>query len=227
MVILGINAYHGDSSACIVVDGELVAAVEEERFRRIKHWAGFPSEAIIYCLQAAGVDIGDVDYIAINRNPRANLSRKILFSLRKRPNLSMIIDRLKNAGKVAGIKEVLADELSVAVDGIKASVVNVEHHHAHMASSFYVSPFDRAAVLSVDGFGDFVSTMWGYGSERGIRKYGQVSFPHSLGLYYLAITQYLGFPHYGDEYKVMGLAPYGKPRYLDKMQSAATKPSSG
>ncbi len=227
MIILGINAFHGDSSACLVVNGKLIAAVEEERFRRVKHWAGFPAKAIIYCLDEAGIDVTDIDYIAINRNPMANLARKILYSLKRRPSYLMVVDRLRNARRVAGIKEVLSDELGIPLDSIRAKIINVEHHRAHLASSFYVSPYDSAAVLSVDGFGDFVSTMWGYGDKTGIRKYGQVGFPHSLGIYYLAMTQYLGFPHYGDEYKVMGLAPYGVPRYIDKMQELVKLKSNG
>jgi len=218
MIILGLNAYHGDSSACLVIDGQLVAAAEEERFRRIKHWAGFPTEAICYCLAEAGITINQVDHIAINRNPSANLLKKALFAFSKRPSLAAIKDRLANAGKVKDLKSVLGESLNVKSDKIKAEVHNVEHHRAHLASSFFVSPFETAAVVSVDGFGDFVSTMWGQGKGNEITVKDQVSFPHSLGLFYLAMTQYLGFPHYGDEYKVMGLAPYGKPTEMDRMR---------
>ncbi len=218
MIILGLNAYHGDSSACIVVNGKLVAAAEEERFRRIKHWAGFPSEAIKFCLSYADMKIGDIDHIAVNRNPNANLLKKALFAIRKRPSLSTIKDRLSNAGKVRDVKSSLCDLFSVESSIIKAQIHNVEHHRAHLASSFFVSPFESATVVSVDGFGDFVSTMWGEGNGARIKVHGQVNFPHSLGLFYLAITQYLGFNHYGDEYKVMGLAPYGKPSYMDAMR---------
>jgi carbamoyltransferase len=218
VIILGLNAYHGDSSACIVVDGKLIAAAEEERFRRIKHWAGFPSEAIKFCLTYAGMKVSDVDHIAINRNPNANLLKKALFAIRNRPSLSTIRDRLSNAGKVRDIKSSLCDLFSVESSIIKAQIHNVEHHRAHLASSFFVSPFDSATVVSVDGFGDFVSTMWGEGNGGRIKVHGQVNFPHSLGLFYLAITQYLGFNRYGDEYKVMGLAPYGKPSYMDAMR---------
>lgn len=218
MVILGLNAFHGDSSACVLVDGELVAAAEEERFRRVKHWAGFPSEAIRYCLDAAGTGLSRVDHVAINRNPTANLLKKALFAFSKRPSLAAIRDRLSNAGRVRDIASSLAEAVAVSPDRIRAKVHNVEHHEAHLASSFYVSPFPSAAVVSVDGFGDFVSTMWGVGAENRISIRDQVGFPHSLGLFYLALTQYLGFPHYGDEYKVMGLAPYGTPTELEKMR---------
>lgn len=218
MIILGLNAYHGDSSASIVVDGKLVAAAEEERFRRIKHWAGFPSESIKFCLSHTGMKIGDIDHIAVNRNPNANLLKKALFAIRKRPSLSTIKDRLSNAGKVRDIKTALCSVFCVESSGIKAQIHNVEHHRAHLASSFFVSPFESATVVSVDGFGDFVSTMLGEGNGGRIKFHDQINFPHSLGLFYLSITQYLGFHHYGDEYKVMGLAPYAKPSYIDAMR---------
>lgn len=218
MNILGLNAYHGDSSACLVIDGKLVAAAEEERFRRIKHWAGMPTEAVRYCLSVGGITLDQVDHIAINRNPSANLLKKALFAFTKRPSLEAIRRRLKNAGEVKDVKTVLSQELGVESSGIRAAVRNVEHHQAHLASSFLISPFDSAAVVSVDGFGDFVSTMWGTGNGSSITVRDQVTFPHSLGLFYLAMTQYLGFPHYGDEYKVMGLAPYGTASQMDKMR---------
>ena len=218
MIILGLNAYHGDSSACLVVDGKLVAAAEEERFRRIKHWAGFPSEAIKYCLEAGAVTIEQVDHIAVNRDPNAKLMRKALFALAKRTNLSEIRNRLANAEKIRDIRAAFFSELHLRSGALKASLHTVEHHRAHLGSSFFVSPFESAAVISVDGFGDFVSTMWGEGKKGVITVKDQVYFPHSLGLFYLAFTQYLGFMNYGDEYKVMGLAPYGKPTELDKMR---------
>ena len=218
MIILGLNAFHGDSSACLVVDGQLIAAAEEERFRRIKHWAGLPTEAIRYCLEAGGISIGDVDRIAINRNPGANALRKALFAFASKPSLSAITDRLKNAGKVRRVRDDIAAGLGVAPETVRAQVDNVEHHMAHLASAFFVSPFQEAAVVSVDGFGDFASSMWGIGRGNRLELADRTYFPHSLGLFYLAITQYLGFPNYGDEYKVMGLAPYGQPTEMDKMR---------
>jgi carbamoyltransferase len=215
---MGLNAFHGDSAACLVVDGRLVAAAEEERFRRLKHWAGFPSEAARYCLASAGLKLADVDHVAVNRDPSANLLSKVLFSLSKRPSLEAIKGRLSNASNVRDIGALLREKVG---DGRPArfKVHNVEHHRAHMASSFYVSPFDTAAVVSVDGFGDFVSGMWGSGKGTSISMDDEVTFPHSLGLFYLAMTQYLGFPYYGDEYKVMGLAPYGEPELMDEMRT--------
>ncbi len=227
MLILGLNAYHGDSSACIVVDGRLVAAAEEERFRRVKHWAGFPSEAIKYCLKEANVKVEDIDHIAVNRNPSAHLLRKALFALSNHPSLSLIKDRLKNASRIRDIKETLAKELGIERNKIKAQVHNVEHHIAHLASTFFVSPFEKAVVVSVDGFGDFVGAMWGIGEGKRIEVKDRIFFPHSLGLFYLSLTQYLGFPKYGDEYKVMGLASYGEPVYLDKMRQIVPLDSNG
>ncbi len=215
--ILGLNAYHGDSSACILADGKLIAAVEEERFTRIKHWAGLPVQAVKYCLDEAGVRMEDVDYIAINRDPTANVMRKSFFAFTKKPPLKLIANRLRNAHKISDIKETLCNELGIP-DSIKARVYNVEHHISHLASSFFVSPFKEAAVVSVDGFGDFVGTMWGTAANNIINVKHRSFFPHSLGLFYLAITQYLGFPNYGDEYKVMGLSAYGRPEYMDEMR---------
>jgi carbamoyltransferase len=218
MIILGLNAYHGDSSACIVIDGKLIAAVEEERFTRIKHWAGLPIESIRYCLEEAGVTLREVDHIAINRDPKANIMKKALYTLSKRPAFRLVKNRLMNAGKVRDIKTELCEKLNVKGESIKAVVHNVEHHVAHLASSFYVSPFEEAAVVSVDGFGDFVGAMWGMARDKSIVVKHKTFFPHSLGLFYLAFTQYLGFMNYGDEYKVMGLAPYGRPAEMEKMR---------
>src|SRR4029077_7278547 len=206
LIILGINAYHADAAACILRDGVLVAAAEEERFRRIKHWAGFPSRAIAYCLAEAKVDLGDVARVAINRSGRANFFRKLAYVATHRPSPRLIANRLRNRKQVKGI----AQELG-ALRGrpFAGAIEYVEHHVAHLASAFYPSPFDEAAVVSVDGFGDFASAAWGTGRGTALSLDGRVLFPHSLGVFYQAMTQYLGFPHYGDEYKLMGLAAYG------------------
>lgn len=214
--ILGVNAYHGDSSACLLRDGELVCAAEEERFRRIKHWAGFPSEAIRYCMAQAGIRLNDVDIVAINHDAGANLWRKVAYMVARRPDVSLVLDRMKNKRKRAGVTEELARIFPG--DNLRAEVRHVEHHQAHLASAFLVSPFEDATVVSVDGFGDFASAAWGTGHGNQIEVEDRVYFPHSLGIFYQALTQFLGFPNYGDEYKVMGLAPYGEPTYLDKMR---------
>jgi carbamoyltransferase len=223
-IILGINAYHGDSAACIFRDGELIAAAEEERFRRKKHWAGFPSEAVRWCLKEAGADLSSVTAVAINQDSRANIGRKMAFVLKKRPDVSMILDRIRNKRERASVAEILHTELGSPFDG---TVHHVEHHLAHLASAFLVSPFARAAAVSVDGFGDFASAAWGLGDGSEIDVEDKVFFPHSLGIFYQAITQFLGFPHYGDEYKVMGLAPYGKPEYLPQMKRIVSQHSDG
>src|SRR5262245_48077222 len=217
MVVLGLNAYHGDASACLVVNGEIVAAAEEERFRRVKHWAGFPSEAIRYCLTEGRIDLSHVDHIAVNSDPKANLLRRVGYALLHRPSPKLVLDRLRNQQRRLSIKTELMHLNSCG--RTKAQVHRVEHHLAHLASGFLVSPFREALVVSIDGFGDFSSAAWGIGTGTSIRVDGRVYFPHSLGIFYQALTQYLGFPHYGDEYKVMGLAPYGQPKYLPQMRS--------
>jgi carbamoyltransferase len=218
MYVLGINAYHGGASACLIEDGRIVAAAEEERFKRVKYWAGFPVEAIRYCLDEAGISIHDVDHIGISRNPSANLYKKILYVLSSRPSFSLVRDRMANAAKVKDLRQILGEALRVDAAALTAEFHNVEHHRAHMASAFFVSPFQEAAILSVDGMGDFVSTMWGLGCDNGLEVMGSIGFPHSLGNFYTMVTQWLGFPKYGDEGKVMGLAPYGQPVYMDEMR---------
>src|SRR6185503_8878449 len=221
MYILGINAYHGDAAAAIIRDGELIAAVEEERFNRIKHCAGFPTESVRYCLKAAGISVDDLVHIGISRDPSAHLHKKILFAARRisdfgfrisnltssqegslagenapaistgsrqgslrgsfllekensnseirnpksddgngRGRFRHVADRLGDAARIRDLKEDLANALGVSKSRIKAHLHNIEHHRAHLASSFYVSPFEKAALLSIDGFGDFMSTMW-------------------------------------------------------------------
>ena len=258
MYILGINAYHGDAAAALIKDGRIVAAVEEERFNRVKHCAGFPADAVRYCLQAAGIRIEEVAHVGISRDPSAHLHKKILFAAsraakqiggrsswqtavgtieeearatgkgeegnggngRKRsPGIfAQVKDRLSNAAKVRDLRDDLARALGVSKSSLRAQFHNIEHHRAHLASSFYVSPFDRAALLSIDGFGDFVSTMWAVGEGNSIDVLDQVEYPHSTGIVYTATTQFLGFPYYGDEGKVMGLAPYGRPRYMEEFR---------
>jgi carbamoyltransferase len=213
--ILGINAYHGDASAALVVDGKLVAAVEEERFNRIKHWAGFPAESIRYCLEYAGIGIEDVDHVAISFNPSANLGKRLAYVAMHRPSFSAILDRLKRQGKTVGLEDQLAKATGVERLKINARIHRIEHHQTHVAAGFLISPFEEAAVLSIDGMGDFTSTLTAYGQGTSWKEFDRVYFPHSIGFLYSAVTMYLGFPYYGDEYKVMGLAPYGEPEFAD------------
>ena len=212
MNILGINAYHGNASAAIVCDGKLFAVVEEERFNRVKYAAGFPAQAIRYCLKAAGLTLNEIDHVAVPRNPYARLGTKIVYALRM-PSFAR--ERAKVLVKFQGIPEALAQAFDADPKKILAKFHRIEHHQAHLASSFYCSPFDRAALLSADGLGDFASTMWGIGSGSRMKIDGAIAFPHSLGLFYSAVTQYLGFLKFGDEYKVMGLAAYGQPEQLE------------
>lgn len=225
MYILGLNAFHGDSAACLFHDGLMVAAAEEERFRRIKHWAGFPSEAIRYCLAEAGISLAQVDHLAINQDSKANLGRKIAYTVTQRPDLGLVLDRLRNKRERAGV----AEHLATAFPGERfdGQVHPVEHHLAHMSSAFHVSPFEKAVVVSVDGFGDFASAAWGVGRGTSIGVEDKVYFPHSLGIFYQALTQFIGFPHYGDEYKVMGLAPYGQPAFLPQMREIVLLQADG
>ncbi len=218
MYILGINAYHGGASACLIEDGRLIAAAEEERFNRTKYWAGFPVQSIRYVLEAAGITANDLDQIGISRNPKANMMQAALFAFRNRPTLGMVRDKLSNSMKVGSLKQVFGEQMGLKPTELKAEFHNVEHHRAHMASAFFVSPFENAAILSVDGAGDFVTTMWGTGSGSRIDVADEINFPHSLGIFYSAVSQWLGFVKYGDEGKVMGLAPYGQPLYVDQMR---------
>lgn len=227
MYILGLNAYHGDSSACLVVDGRLVCAIEEERIRRIKHWAGLPTESIKWCLEYGGIDIKDIDYIAISRNPSAHLHKKVLRVLTKTPSLNFLKSRLQNVSRVGDVKTNIAEALGTQVSHIRARIQNVEHHRAHIGSAFLVSPFDEALCISVDGFGDFLSVMRGIGRGNRVEILDWVEYPHSLGIFYTAFTQFLGFPRYGDEYKVMGLSAFGEPIYLDEMRNIVRLKSSG
>jgi carbamoyltransferase len=200
----------------LIKNGEILAAAEEERFRRIKHWAGFPAESIRYCLREADAKLSDVEHIAINSNPRANFGRRLGYALFHRPDFKLLTDRLRNQQKRNSVR----NEIEIAFPGETFSGIihRIEHHLAHLGSAFLVSPFSEAVVLSVDGFGDFSSGAWGTGRGETIDIDGRVWFPHSLGVFYQAMTQFLGFPHYGDEYKVMGLAPYGEPSFLPQMR---------
>src|ERR1700731_3042849 len=211
MKILGLNAFHGDASAALLRDGQLVAAVEEERLNRIKHWAGLPVLAAKACLRGS-----QPDHIAISRNPKAHLADKLVRVALRPHRWPSLTSRAANSARIAQVGRELAAE------GIQAQQARqihfVEHHRAHLASAFFASPFEEAAVISIDGFGDFSSVMWGVGRSNEIEVRGSVSFPHSLGIFYTAFTQFLGFPKYGDEYKMMGLSAYGEPRFAEQVR---------
>ena len=215
MIILGINAYHGDASACIFIDNELVAAAEEERFTRIKHSAGFPYNAIKFCLDFCKVKLSDVNHIAINRNPKQKIISKLIYASKNIFNIKFFSNRVSNLKKINSLKEELENHFN---ESCNADLHQIDHHTSHVASSIYFSSYKNTNFISVDGFGDFTSTVVGFFDGEKINKYEEVLFPHSLGLFYTAITQYLGFLKYGDEYKVMGLAPYGEPIYFNKIK---------
>ena len=215
MLIVGLNAYHGDVAAAIVRDGELIAALEEERFCRIKHVAGFPERAIARGLEMAGAVPADVDVWAIARGRRVHLLQKAWFGLTHRPGPRLLGQYRNTAGKQANIADVIARTFNL--DPSRLNTRFVEHHPAHLASAFHTSGMSDAACCAIDGFGDFVSVSLARGQAGRLDVIDRVFFPHSLGLFYLAITQYLGFKKYGDEFKVMGLAPYGSPTHVDAL----------
>ncbi len=218
MLILGLNTFHADSSA-VLVDGDtgrLVAAIAEERLNRIKHFAGFPELAVRECLRMAGAQPQDIAHVAIARDGKANLLAKLGYALRHLPRMPRLArQRLHLRAEVASVPQLLEKSLGFAPQTMPARIHHIEHHLAHLASSFLVSPFDRAALLSIDGFGDFASTMTGVGEGNSIRILDRTLFPHSMGVVYTAVCQFIGYDQYGDEGKVMGLAPYGEDVYRD------------
>ncbi|MEP7305905.1 MAG: carbamoyltransferase C-terminal domain-containing protein [Acidobacteriota bacterium] len=213
--ILGLNAFHGDASAALLEDGHLVAALEEERLNRIKHWAGFPALAARACLDLGGS--GPLEHVAVSRDPRAHFWTKVGRLVTRPGDWRRSASRVKNTVDVARLGARLGDAGIANAEGVRVHFV--EHHRAHLASAFFASPFDEAAVVSIDGFGDFSSVMWGVGRGNRIDVRGGVRFPHSLGLFYTAFTQFLGFPKYGDEYKMMGLSAYGQPRFAAQVRN--------
>jgi carbamoyltransferase len=217
--VVGINAFHGDAAVATVGPEGIRTALAEERLTRVKHHAGFPERALSACLgrDAAGT-WANVEAIGVSRDPSRYFARKVALALRHPRSLRRSASRVKNLRSVEGISERIAAEWSLPASSVP-TVHAVEHHLAHVASAFHCSPFDEAMVLTVDGFGDFVSTMLCVGRDRAVDVLQRVHYPHSLGLFYTAVTQYLGFPRYGDEYKVMGLAAYGEPRHLDAMRA--------
>ena len=213
--ILGVNAFHADSSACIINKGEILFAIEEERINRIKHWSGFPIKSIQACLDFANLSINEVDYITFNTNPKFNLTKKIFYVLKN----FFIFEILKYFNKKN--KNNLFKNLSENFDikNLEKKIIFVEHHISHISSAYFPSNYEDADIISVDGFGDFTSCAIGSAKKNNLNISTRVNFPHSLGLFYQAMTQHLGFRNYGDEYKVMGLSAYGKPKYFEKLKS--------
>jgi carbamoyltransferase len=218
-LILGLNTDHGDSAAALLGDHGIIAAIADERISRKKHSADFPRHAIQEVLRIAGADVSDVTDIAVARNPRANLLAKAAYIARhSESGVPLALARLKVHREVRSTSDRVAEELGCARDQIRAKLHQVEHHLAHVASAFYWSPFERCAAFTVDGAGDFATTMWAAcdGLDIDIRR--RSLWPHSLGVFYTGICQFLGFDQYGEEYKVMGLSAYGQDRYASQMR---------
>ena len=220
MVILGLNAFHPDSAACVLVDGKLVAAVAEERLgQRRKHVAGFPGLAINGVLKMAGATIRDVDYIAVGNDSNANFSAKIRHVLSTPiKSVRSVITHFQRRYQMRGFPEMIAEACGVNEADCRFKVERVEHHLAHIASSYYSSDFDQAAGFSYDAAGDFASAMFARCEGNRIDILNRVHVPSSLGFFYTALCQFIGFEKFGEEYKVMGLAGYGKPDHLDLMR---------
>ena len=213
MIIVGINAYHGDASAVIMEDGKLLYAVEEERLNRIKHSAGLPLKAFQTVVKQSHISPSSIHFLTLARDPKTHLLSKLKFVLQNRPSVSFLRYRLGVSSSSEKMLE--KPELSFGENGEwRAKGIRVEHHLSHAASAFYPSDFERAALLTIDGFGDFSSVMMGIGEGNRIKILKRILFPHSLGILYTAATQFIGLPKYGDEYKLMGLAGWGEPRFL-------------
>ena len=215
--VLGLNFLHSDTSACIFKNGHLISAAEEERFLRIKHAANFPFNSIKFCLDEAEIKISDVNIITINTNPFSSFGRKIFYTIQNPKSLEIALKSLLNLKKKVSIKNEIKkiDEDNIFTGKLKY----VDHHESHIASSIYFSNYKKSVNLSVDGFGDFASCAWGKFENDKMKIDGRIFFPHSLGIFYQALTQYLGFKNYGDEYKVMGLASYGLPKFERELSS--------
>ena len=225
-IVLGLNINHADSSACIIKNGELLFAIEEERINRIKHWAGLPMESIKCCLDYTKISINEITDISINSNPLSNILPKSIYFLKNYilgTKKYEIYQRLKNK---INLKTILEEKFFPLTFSKNLKIHYIDHHLSHIASAFYPSKFDRAIGLSIDGFGDFCSIAIAQCDKNKISIIDKVYFPDSLGLVYEAFTQYLGFNNYGDEYKIMGLSSYGKPIYSKIIEDNILKKSN-
>jgi carbamoyltransferase len=222
---LGINFLHSDSSACIFKDNILIAASEEERFTRVKHTSTFPINSIKYCLKEANIDISKINLVTINTNPFSGLSKKILFVLKNLSSIKIALSSLINSKDKINLPRLLSniDEKNKFLGKIKF----VDHHKSHIASSLFSSTFSECANLSIDGFGDFASCAYGLYKDKKLKIDNKISFPHSLGIFYQSLTQFLGFKSYGDEYKLMGLSSYGQPKYVNEISKIVSKTDNG
>ena len=214
-VILGINSNHADSSACIIVNGKIVAAAEEERFNRIKHWAGFPEKSISYCLEDSGIQFKDIEEVAINTNPISNFGPKIFYFLKNYILGKKKLEILKRYKNKFNLKLKLIEKFG---SNDKIKIKYIDHHLSHISSAFYPSGFENCLAISIDGFGDFSSLVVAQCSNQKIKIKKKLLFPNSLGVFYESMTQLAGFSKYGDEYKLMGLSAYGEPKYYEVLK---------
>ena len=222
-IILGLNANHADSSACLIKNGKLLFAIEEERINRIKHWAGVPIQSIEECLKSTGIDSSEITDISLNTNPFSNFRKKSFFFLKNYilgKKKYEIAERIK---RKISIKYSINSQSNYCNFGSKVNIHYIDHHISHIASAYFASGFKDAIGLSIDGFGDFCSLAIAKCNEGGIKVLKKIYFPHSLGIFYEAITQLIGFKNYGDEYKVMGLSSYGKPVFFELIKEKIFK----
>ncbi len=213
MLILGLNMFHADASAAIVQDGEVVFAIAEERLNRKKHYGGFPALAVQACLDAVGAKISEVQHVAVGQDTDANLAKKVQYALTNPAKILNFIRMRQRKESMRDVRSLLTNALHVEASQLRFAEHHLEHHIAHIASAYYCSPWEKAAGFSYDGSGDFVSTMMARCEGNDIEVLDRVFLPHSLGSFYTMICEFIGYKKYGDEGKVMGLAPYGKDAY--------------
>src|ERR1700686_4639098 len=227
MLILGLNMFHADASAAIVQNGEVKVAIAEERLNRHKHFGGFPALAVKACLEAVGAKISDVEHVAVGQDSDANLAKKVQYALANPAKILNFIRLRQRKEAMRDVRSLLAKALDVDLAELRSQEHHLEHHIAHIASAYYCSPWERAAGFSYDGSGDFVSTMMALCEGHDINVLERVFLPHSLGSFYTMICEFIGYKKYGDEGKVMGLAPYGKDTYCEQVGEGVALKTGG
>src|SRR5712691_664196 len=218
MLILGLNMFHADASAAIVLDGEVKFAIAEERLNRHKHFGGFPALAVKACLDAVGAKISDVEHVAVGQDSDANLAKKVQYALANPAKILNFIRLRQRKEAMRDVRSLLAKAFDINPTELGFREHHLEHHIAHIASAYYCSPWERAAGFSYDGSGDFVSTMMAFCEGNEIKVLERIFLPHSLGSFYTMICEFIGYKKYGDEGKVMGLAPYGNDTYCEQIR---------
>jgi carbamoyltransferase len=227
MLILGLNMFHADASAAIVVDGEVKFAVAEERLNRHKHFGGFPALAVKACLDAVGAKMSDVEHVAVGQDSDANLTKKVQYALANPSKILNFIRLRQRKEAIRDVRSLLANALEIDAGQLHFQEHHLEHHIAHIASAYYCSPWEKAAGFSYDGSGDFVSTMMARCEGNEIEVLDRVFLPHSLGSVYTMVCEFIGYSKYGDEGKVMGLAPYGKDTYCEQISRIVAATENG